>query len=121
MTTTCGCGETITSEAHAQRHAKECGLQGYPRRWAEKRACARCGKQRPHKARGLCNACYTTLSQRAAAGRDDERLDYARYYRTAAEIGDEGRFLISQGVTLSDAARQLRVEPAVLRRAMGAA
>ena len=34
--TTCGCGETITSEAHAQRHAKECGLQGYPRGWAEK-------------------------------------------------------------------------------------
>ena len=34
--TTCGCGETITSEAHARRHAKECGLQGYPRGWAEK-------------------------------------------------------------------------------------
>ena len=37
MTTTCGCGETIRSEARAQRHAKECGLQGYPRGWAEKR------------------------------------------------------------------------------------
>ena len=36
MTTTCGCGETITSEAHAQRHGKDCGLQGYPRGWAEK-------------------------------------------------------------------------------------
>ena len=34
MTTTCGCGETIRTEAHAQRHAKECGLQGYPRGWA---------------------------------------------------------------------------------------
>ena len=44
MTTTCGCGETITSEAHARRHAKDCGLQGYPRGWAEKQRGPRIGE-----------------------------------------------------------------------------
>lgn len=34
--TICACGTDVPTEAAAQRHAKVCSLQGYPRGWAER-------------------------------------------------------------------------------------
>ena len=74
--------------------------------------CARCHLDRPHRARGLCRACYL-------AARNNGTLDrYPRQLIPARDILEDWRFLHQQGYTVTQAAERMGVKRTRLEKAL---
>lgn len=75
--------------------------------------CARCGNHRPHKARGLCNPCYTTAHQRGT------KHQWPRTYldaQTRADRLEDYQWLIDTGTDPGEAASRVGGTLADVRR-----
>ena len=74
--------------------------------------CARCHRRRPHKARGLCNACANTAFQNGSLH------DYPRTTWSRDDLLDEWDMLRTEGYAVRQAADRLGISLSAFRKAL---